>query len=305
MKTLYCDYFVPKSKMTPEGEFWGAISITNHSHEKQICVLTILDYDTGNEIKSTVLTLEPKNSILLSNSVGPLAGIVQRTRLYLDCSKYVTATVGNSKGKISSVSWERMEELPFPKSITPSEKPICLGDDYLPFYRYRGNMYCCFLQANFIEVITETIKSIIIDRPSTKPFIVGDATPLKLRESCPGHPTHRDHKEIDFDYPLYSGKGTQFDKKNLERIWTTDGKWNLESELIDWWAIWQFVIRLNRNLGSNRRQFIIHEKIFDLIIEKSGIKQYSDDYRELYGSLSLDTDRNYNHHIHMHFNLRG
>lgn len=156
--------------------------------------------------------------------------------------------------------------------------------------------------------MTYTIESIIIDRPSTHPIIVGDATPLKLRESCPGHPTHKNHVEIDFDYPLISGKGTQYWRENLERFWISRNSENmiLDEDKIDWWVVWQFTIRLKRNLPDSKimTQFIIHEKIFDLIVKKAGLKLYSKEYTEFNSIISQDIGRNYNHDTHMHFNLR-
>jgi len=115
MRTLHCDYFVPKSVPIATGEYWGALSITNHSNVDQLSVLTIMKLETGDEIKRYNISLKPKQSVLLSNNIEPLLNIIGRTRLYLDCSEYVTATVGNSKGTNSAISWERMVNLPFPK----------------------------------------------------------------------------------------------------------------------------------------------------------------------------------------------
>ena len=116
MRTLHCDYFTPKSLMTPDGQYWGVVGITNHSAEKQVCALTVLDYDSGKEINRIGITLQPMQSMLLTNQHEPFLDMLGRTRLYLDCSPFVTATVGNTKGKTSALSWERMVELPFPKA---------------------------------------------------------------------------------------------------------------------------------------------------------------------------------------------
>lgn len=115
MRTLYCDYFVPKSQPIATGEYWGVLGIINHSGVEQLASLTILKFETGEEIKSFSVNLKPKQSVLLSNTSEPFMNIIGRTRLYIDCTEHVTATVGNGKGNSSAISWERMVNLPFPK----------------------------------------------------------------------------------------------------------------------------------------------------------------------------------------------
>lgn len=170
-------------------------------------------------------------------------------------------------------------------------------------------MECCFLQRDLAEIFIETLRSIIIDRPTVHPFILGDACPRTLRVSCPGHPTHRFLTEIDLDFPLVSGKGTQYDRNNnIERIWIDDAadKMILDESKIDWWAIWQLVIRLKRNLKQysiNSTQSIVHEKIFNLIVKKANLTGAS--FTEFNGAVSIDVRKNFNHHTHLHFNLKG
>ena len=116
MKTLYCDYLVPKSKPTPTGEYWGVLSVTNHDKNiDQIVIIYIMEYETGKDLKKHTFKLPAKGSILFSNVDEPFKGIIGRTRLYVECPTTVTATIGNTKGNISAISWERMIELPFPK----------------------------------------------------------------------------------------------------------------------------------------------------------------------------------------------
>ena len=121
MRTLYCDYLVAKSKPAADGVYWGVISITNHNNIEQIAVVSIMDYYTGKEIKKKTITLLPKQSILFDNNdtngIMLLKDVIGRVRVYIDCSNTVTATIGNSKGTNSAISWERMIELPFPKSL--------------------------------------------------------------------------------------------------------------------------------------------------------------------------------------------
>lgn len=115
MKTLFCDYFVAKSQPAPNGEYWGALAVVNRSSTDQIALLTITKFETGEEIKKFNINLKPKQGVLLDNTAEPFLNVIGRTRLHLDCSEHVTATVGNCKGTYSAISWERMAELPFPK----------------------------------------------------------------------------------------------------------------------------------------------------------------------------------------------
>lgn len=80
-------------------------------------VITVIDFDSGKEIVSKVLKLQPRQSTRLTNDIEPFKGIIGKVRLYIDCSPTVTATVGNCKGTQSAISWERMAELPFPKFL--------------------------------------------------------------------------------------------------------------------------------------------------------------------------------------------
>jgi hypothetical protein len=116
MKTLYCDYLVPKSQPTPTGEYWGVLSVTNHDKNvEQTAIIYVMEYETGKDLKNYTLRLPPKGSKLLTNLDEPFKGIIGRVRLYIECATPVTATIGNTKGNTSAISWERMVELPFPK----------------------------------------------------------------------------------------------------------------------------------------------------------------------------------------------
>ena len=114
MKTLYCDYFVPL-KSSVDGDWWGVISITNHSSVEQIYFITIMSYDTGDIITKHDRILLPFSSYLISNTSPELSGITGRTRIYIDCDEKVMAKVGNSRGTDNAIVWENIQELPFPK----------------------------------------------------------------------------------------------------------------------------------------------------------------------------------------------
>ena len=98
--------------------------------------------------------------------------------------------------------------------------------------------------------------------------------------------------------------GTQYDKGNLTRIYTTDGNWKLLEDAIDWWALWQFLLRLHQKRKSKGSQYIIYKDLFDLVIKKAGIKPHSKDYIEFYMLLSVDETRKYLHQTHGHLNMR-
>jgi len=115
MKTLYCDYFVPKSLPTPAGVHWGAIAIKNRSNEQQNCVVTVYDFETNKVIKTIPITLKGKEGKLLTNT-NELLGIVGRTTIEIDCSDYVTAMVGTSRGTENLVVYTPMQILSYPKS---------------------------------------------------------------------------------------------------------------------------------------------------------------------------------------------
>lgn len=75
-----------------------------------------------------------------------------------------------------------------------------------------GSASCSFLKEDIAEKLQYVIRSIIIDRPSTKPFKIGDASSRYRDMLCEGHPTHKKQTEVDIDYPLISGKSTQYGK---------------------------------------------------------------------------------------------
>jgi hypothetical protein len=172
-----------------------------------------------------------------------------------------------------------------------------------------GKAECSFLKADLAEKLDLVIRSIIIDRPSTKPIRIGDASSRRINSPCDGHPTHRQLTEVDLDYPTYSGKGTQYGKwtdKSHERIWLEDnskGEMVLDESKIDWWATWQILVRLSDLCGTDRQviQFIVHEKIFDLVIKHvTAVERLF-----LLKILNIDVNTNYNHHTHMHLKLDG
>jgi len=110
MKTLYCDYLVAK-----KDDWWGCITITNHSNKETISYLEVFEFNSGVMKRRTEIKLNPGCSIIISNNHIALKNITGRVRLYLNCIEQVLAKVGNSRGETNAVSWENMNELPFPK----------------------------------------------------------------------------------------------------------------------------------------------------------------------------------------------
>ena len=169
-----------------------------------------------------------------------------------------------------------------------------------------GNSECSFLKAYLVEKLEYVMMSIIIDRPSIKPFRMGDASSRYINVPCPGHPTHNKLVEIDFDYPTISGKGTQYGQYtdgSHESIWIDNDPKNmiLDESKVDWWATWQIIIRLQALYNGKRQhvQYIIHEKIYDLILKNIS----RDEGQYFYTVVNIDQMRNYNHDTHMHLKL--
>jgi hypothetical protein len=138
------------------------------------------------------------------------------------------------------------------------------------------------------------------DLPGTKKFIVGPCCPLSGK--CPGNDAHFTHTEVDFDYPTYSGLGTQYGQQ-IELIWLKDDPDNmmLDNSKIAWKALWQFIIRLKSHCTDDRRkyQIVIHEEIKDLIDSHLLWKEKA----EFNAIVTPDTKRNFNHHTHMHLKI--
>ena len=171
-----------------------------------------------------------------------------------------------------------------------------------------GSTECSFLKAYLAERLEHVVRSIIVDRPATKPFKIGDASSRYINTACPGHPTHNKLTEVDVDYPTYSGKGTQYGPYtdgSHEGIWLDNDPNNmiLDESKVNWWAIWQLIIRLHALYNGERQhvQYIIHEKIYDLIIKN--ISREEGQY--FYTIVNTDQKRDYNHDTHIHLKLDG
>lgn len=153
-----------------------------------------------------------------------------------------------------------------------------------------------WLSEDILGVLDSVCASVIQDVPGTKKFLFGNA--CALNGICPGNPSHKDLRCIDPDYPTYSGIGTQYG--GWERIWLDNNSDNmiLDESKINWKAIWQFLIRLKAYCIPGRVdcQFIIHEKIMDLIQKNISYQ----DFITLNGIVSTDTGKTFNHHNHMH-----
>ena len=111
MKTLHCDYFVPY-KQSDHGDWWGAISITNHSGIDQHVLVEVFKYETGLLLREHEVVLKAETSVLISNAHGALRDITGRTRIYITCNEPVMAKAGNSRGTDNAIVWENMPILP-------------------------------------------------------------------------------------------------------------------------------------------------------------------------------------------------
>ena len=178
-------------------------------------------------------------------------------------------------------------------------KPTRLWEN--SYYRLVPIKNCRYLQKDSLQILNNVLLSLKIDKPKLKIW-VGDAGPLT--GICPEHVGSHDRcTAVDLDYFTYSGKGTQYAPvTDRERIWISSNSKNmiLDNSKIDWWSIWQFLIRMKSYLMDTNTQFIIHEKIFDLICKNISYKE------KLFLDLIInkDTEKSYHHHTHMHLRMK-
>jgi len=159
-----------------------------------------------------------------------------------------------------------------------------------------GNDVCCWTKEKVLWVVDQVIGSLV--REGSKPFYVGNGCPITGR--CPSNQAHGNLEEIDFDYPTYSGlPTTPWSKERRERIWIEP--WVLDEPKIDWRTIWRFLTRLQEfcSYDGRVRQFIIHEKVFDLICKNISRNERA----SFYSIVTQDTGHNENHHLHMHLKI--
>jgi len=167
-------------------------------------------------------------------------------------------------------------------------------------FKYVGSQNCSYLKSNIIAALDSVIASVIKDVPGTKPFLMGNAG--ALTGACPENDSHCTQSEVDFDYPTYSGIGTQYG--GWERIWLDNSPdtMTLDESKVNWKAIWQFIVRLKRlcTVPQHETQIIIHEKIFALIVKNIT----HNDMTLLNGIVTQDMGLHLNHHTHMHLKIR-
>jgi hypothetical protein len=196
-----------------------------------------------------------------------------------------------------------------PKIITPDFTARSLGID--EYYRYCSPMDRRFLKGHYKQILTDAAKETYIQCPDVKNIWIGDACPL-ANDLYPDHPhgTHNFyHTDFDFDYITISGKGTQY-APDRERIWIDDtpGNMVLDRSKIHWQANYIFCRTLyllsddlNKRLEAlghrpRRQQTIIHEKIYEYIVEHLSREKEI----EFYNMVSQDVDKRYHHHTHGH-----
>jgi len=158
-----------------------------------------------------------------------------------------------------------------------------------------GNQTCCWTREDVLFAVNYVTISLINE--GSKPMHMGNGCPQTGQ--CPGNSTHRNLKEIDFDYPTYSGKPSTPWTSAFERLWIEP--WVLDESKVDWKTTWQFLTRLKEFCSDDRQeyQFIIHEKIFDLISKNISQKERE----RFYSIVTQDTANNFNHHLHMHLKI--
>jgi len=183
-------------------------------------------------------------------------------------------------------------------------------------YKYYGNGTCCFLKRELVQIFNDVVASLRNDYPNKPLLIIGDASTNKndVYARCPGHPTHNHLSEVDIDYPLYSGNSTQYgpDPKPNE-MWESRSPGNmiLKEQNIDWEMIYQLLIRLKHRIDKFHQttydtnngvqtQFIIHEKVYDLIRKNLETQIERNEFHVI---TNRDYDRKFNHDTHIHLRL--
>jgi hypothetical protein len=113
--TLHCGYFVDHIPH-PLGDFWGAVTITNHSGTSQFCEIEILEFNSGKLLKKAKLELGPNASILLDKNHPVFADIGGRMRFYIYCPNTITAMSGLSRGTLQGIDMFPVPGIDLPKS---------------------------------------------------------------------------------------------------------------------------------------------------------------------------------------------
>lgn len=182
---------------------------------------------------------------------------------------------------------------------------------------YAGRGTCCFLRRELVAAFNKIIMGLRRDYPDAPMIIVGDASSQFTgdKHRCPGHLTHHNLTEVDIDYPLYSGKGTQYGD-DIEDIWENRDPENmiLYEDKVNWSMTYELLTRLKIELDLKhidlyaaqgiitkdvKTQFIIHEKIFNLIGKHISANELND----LRGMLNIDPGIGLNLDRHMHLRL--
>jgi len=274
----------------------GCIPVKNNSDASATSNLILKDFMSGIILKTIAISLPAKAGMVYTRQ-NDLAGLEGR-HLSIDL-------IGSEFITMHPFMIPRVDNTPtvtdaFATAALTGLVPKVAQIKSTANFKYVGSQNCSYLKSNIIAALDSVIASVIKDVPGTKPFVMGNACPIT--GACPDNGSHCTQSEVDFDYPTYSGVGTQYG--GWERIWLDNDpeKMHLDESKVNWKAIWQFIIRLKRlcTVPQHETQIIIHEKIFALIVKNIT----HNDMTLLNGIVTQDMGLHLNHHTHMHLKIR-
>ena len=294
-----CPYFVASTGVyNGKPDFWGAVSFKNVLNKPVSAMLKICSFETGQVLKSVSINLQPQAGRLLTNQDALKGFENQRLSLELSGSKTIHMTPLNAR-RDSSIAPLKVIELE-EDDADPLLKNEIIEVQSTPWYSCVHKGSCRYLKADVIEVLNKVFAALFQDYPDTKPFFMGPACPLT--GYCPGNTSHRTHQEVDFDYPTYSGLGTQY-AKNVENIWIRSDPENmiLDESKVNGHILWQFLVRLKSYCSDDKRlyQFVVHQKVINQILDNIS----SRDQIEFNRIVTPDVKRNNIHYKHFHLKI--
>jgi hypothetical protein len=171
------------------------------------------------------------------------------------------------------------------------------GDESI-YHLYAGQSHCQYAKKDIVYGVLSVAKSIFLDFPdrADRRLWIGDACPSM--GNCPGHPlnSHSRKNQLDINYYTFGINSTQYRKNEpVTSIWHSFNPMTLDIKMFDWERNFQFMKRLLEIFPASR--FITQEDILKHMRSKTNI--------DFLGNISVDTGTMYNHHTHMHIEIRS
>jgi hypothetical protein len=196
-----------------------------------------------------------------------------------------------------------------PKTIIPDDTTSLWGVDNI-FYKYVGHQECQYSKKRVIDGVEYVAQKLFYQFPDRqdKQLWVGDASPSLFttcincrlyNNVCSGHPgtSHGHKKEIDINYfTLAESNATQYRPTGVPPIiiWKSLTPMVLDTSVFDWERNFYF-LKYSIDIFPNSH-FTLQEDILKYMLSKTGIP--------FIGQLSVDTGTVYQHHTHIHCDLK-